>query len=149
MKIPEPFFVVINPVMRFVLRSPLHGIFSNSFMLITFTGRKSGKTFTTPVRYIRYGDTVLCFSSAKTLWWRNLRGGASVVLRIRGRDVRHAARLIEDDASEVEKWLRHYLGIFPQDAVYHDIRLNPDNSLVEEDLLNAARHSIVVAATAA
>ena len=58
MKVPEFMFVIINPVMRFILRSPLHVIFSSGIMLITFTGRKSGRKFTTPVRYLQDGDTV-------------------------------------------------------------------------------------------
>ena len=55
-------------------------------MLITFTGRNSGRQFTTPVRYFRDGETVRSFTSAESQWWRNLRGGADVVLRIEGRD---------------------------------------------------------------
>src|SRR5262249_17743027 len=52
MRLPEPLFVVINPVIRALLRSPVHGLMSKSLMLITFTGRKSGRRYTTPVRYV-------------------------------------------------------------------------------------------------
>ena len=38
-----------NPFVGALLRSPLHGFMSNSTMLLTYTGRKSGKTYTTPV----------------------------------------------------------------------------------------------------
>ena len=37
--------------MKFILRSPLHGMVSKYLTLITFTGRKSGKNYTTPVSY--------------------------------------------------------------------------------------------------
>jgi deazaflavin-dependent oxidoreductase (nitroreductase family) len=145
-KIPEPFFVIINPMMRFLLRSPLHFFWSRSLMLITFTGRKSGRQFTTPVRYVREGETVRCFTSAENQWWRNLRGGADVTLRTQDRDAPFHAVVIENDPGEVKKQLLSYLSLFPQDAAYHDIRLNRDKSLVAEDLEAASRNAIVVEA---
>ena len=77
-----------NPAMRVILRSPLHALVSGSTMLVTVTGRRSGQTYTTPVNYVREGDTVTVFSWCDRTWWRNLRGGAPVTLRLRGRDLR-------------------------------------------------------------
>ena len=146
MKLAEPLFVIVNPIMRFVLRSPLHGLCSGSLMLITFSGRKSGKRFTTPVRYVQTDQTIRCFTSPESQWWRNLRGGADVVLRLRGRDYHYGAAVIENNPEEVKKWLRYYLGRFPQDASYHDIKLNTDKTLVAEDLEQASHQAIVVEA---
>ena len=146
MKLPEPLFAVINPLVGALLKSPLHSLCSDSLMLITFTGRSSGRQFTTPVRYIRDGDIVRCFTSSTNQWWRNLRGGADVTLRLRGRDFAYFATAVENDSSEVKKWLRHYLGLFPQDAAYHEIRLNPDKTLVAEDLDRASHQAVVVRA---
>ena len=115
-------------------------------MLITFTGRNSGREFTTPVRYFRDGETVRSFTSAESQWWRNLRGGADVVLRIEGRDAPYHATAVQNDPEEIRKWLRHYLDLFPQDANYHDIRLNRDKSPVSEDLEKASRNAILVEA---
>ena len=44
---------LLNRFMSGLLRSPLHGIVSRSVMLITFAGRKSGTTYTTPISYLR------------------------------------------------------------------------------------------------
>jgi len=115
-------------------------------MLITFSGRNSGRQFTTPVRYFRDGETVRCFTSAENQWWRNLRGGVDVVLRIEGRDAPYHAKAVENDPEDVEKWFQYYLGLFPQDAAYHDIRISRDKSLVSEDLEKASRSSILVEA---
>jgi len=147
MRLPEPLFVIINPLMSLVLRSPLHGLLSGSVMLITFTGRNSGRVFTTPVRYVRVGDQVRCYTSAENQWWRNMRGGADVVLRIGGEDRRYRAIAIIDDPPVVKEALRQYLELFPQDAAYHEIRLNKDKSLVAEDLERAATNAVVVEAT--
>ncbi len=53
---------IVNSAMKFVLRSPLHGIVSKTTLLISFTGRKSGMTYTTPVSYSRQGDKVYIFA---------------------------------------------------------------------------------------
>ena len=115
-------------------------------MLITFTGRKSGRRYTTPVRYVRLDGIVRCFTSSENLWWRNLRGGALVSLRIEGRERPYHALAIDDDPQRIRAALQHYLALFPQDASYHGIRLNPDKSPVAEDLERASRDAVVVEA---
>ena len=75
---------VANPTMKLLLRSPLHRMASGSTMLITVTGRKTGARYTTPVNYVRDGSTLTVFSWRQRTWWRNLRGGAPVALRLRG-----------------------------------------------------------------
>ncbi len=115
-------------------------------MLITFSGRKSGKKYTTPVRYIQNDQTIRCFTSSENQWWRNFRGGANVVLRVRGKDCPYKAVAIENNPEEVKKWLIYYLGLFPQDAAYHNIMLNKDKTLLEGDLERASHNAIVVEA---
>ena len=65
-----------NTIMKWVLCSSLHGLLSKNIMLITFTGRKSGKVYTLPVNYVRDGDVFSVVSFRHRTWWRNLRGGA-------------------------------------------------------------------------
>jgi len=52
-----------NPVVAAVLRSPLHGVMSDSVMLLTYRGRKSGKVLTTPISYVRDGGDILAVTS--------------------------------------------------------------------------------------
>ena len=144
MRLPEPLFVVINPIMRALLRSPIHFIMSGSLMLITFTGRQSGRRFTTPVRYVRVDGAVRCFTAAKNRWWRNLRGGATVSLLIAGKEARYQAVAIDNDPPRIRAALQHYLDLFPADAAYHEIRLNRDRTPVAEDLERASHEAVVV-----
>jgi hypothetical protein len=146
MKLPEPLFKIINPTMRMLLRSPLHFFCSKSLMLITFTGRRSNKQFTTPVRYIRTENRIRCFTSSENQWWRNLRDGADVILRIEGKDAHYHAIAIFDDPARVRQGLEDYLKVFPQDAAYHDIRLTRDKGLVSEDLDRASTMAVIVEA---
>ena len=45
------FMKIGNTFIKLFLRSPLHRMMSKSTLLITFTGRKSGNKYTTPVNY--------------------------------------------------------------------------------------------------
>lgn len=89
---------LINPFMKRLLRSPLHALVSRSYLLITLTGRRSGRQYTTPVQYGQKGRTVLVVTSKKYTWWKNLRGGACVSVRLRGRD--HGGSAQVDESAE-------------------------------------------------
>lgn len=84
----------LNRLMTFVLRSPLHGLVSSKIALITFTGRRSGKSYTTPVSYMQSGDEVTVFTHSR--WWKNFLGGAPIRLLLRGREVAGTAEPVED-----------------------------------------------------
>ncbi|MBA2754153.1 MAG: nitroreductase family deazaflavin-dependent oxidoreductase [Chloroflexia bacterium] len=71
-----------NPFVRALLRSPLHGLLSHGVMLITVTGRRTGRPYTLPVQYIRRGDTIDIVSTGDRRWWRNVESGGQVMLRI-------------------------------------------------------------------
>ena len=97
----------LNKVMSTVIRSPLHGMVSKSIMLITFTGRKSGKTYTTPISYTRKDDLVTAFTHAK--WARNLEGGAPVTLTIKNKTLQGQADIISDDKEAIASGLKTHL----------------------------------------
>ena len=44
-------YKVANPVVKALLRSPLHRIASGNVALLHFRGRKSGREFVTPLSY--------------------------------------------------------------------------------------------------
>ena len=146
MKIPEPLFAIINPTMRLLLRSPLHALMSRSLTLITFKGRVSGRSYTTPLRYVQEGTTIRCYTSRDAKWWRNLKHEPRVVLRIRGRDIVCSTSVINDDPATIRELLASYLSQHPGDAAYHNVRLERNGTPVPEDLDRAASHSIVVEA---
>ena len=148
MKIPEPLFVLINPTMRILLNSPLHFLMSRNVMLIKYRGRRSGKNYSIPVRYLESDGIVKCFSDRSNGWWPNLQDGAEVTLRLRGKDRSYQTDVLSD-TEEIRQELVAYLARFPADAVYHDIGLNRDKTLVEEDLERKLPDSIVVVATPA
>jgi deazaflavin-dependent oxidoreductase (nitroreductase family) len=89
-----------NPIVVSLLRSPLHGVMSRSVMLLTYRGRRSAREFTTPVSYVRDGDDLLVVGSRDHSWWKNLRGGAPVVVRVRGLELEGIAEAFEGEDAE-------------------------------------------------
>lgn len=84
MTIWKAFVRLQNPMMTWLLQSPLHFFVSKHYMLITFRGRKSGKSYTTPVQYKWTDDRELfVITSKKYIWWKNLKDGAEVTLMIK------------------------------------------------------------------
>lgn len=112
--VPPKFFRVFNklqnPFMKRLLRSPFHIFVSNMYMLITFTGRKSGTIYTTPVQYKHEGNRVYVVTSLGYTWWKNLRGGANVKLVIRGKSYAGYATTTEDTAQIIT----HFGKIYPK-----------------------------------
>jgi hypothetical protein len=102
---------LINVPMRILLRLPFPTPLGGSLMLVSFTGRKTGKQYTQPVSYVPDGDTLLTPGGGK--WKLNLREGEPVRIRLRGREVLARPELIED-VNEVERFLRLMMAVNPR-----------------------------------
>lgn len=137
---PQRFY---NPLVIWLLRSPLHGAMSRSTLLLTFTGRKSGRIYTTPVNYVSNGDELLVVGSRGHSWWKNLRGGAAVTVRVRGRDMRGQAEVFEGEAAE--QGLLAVLRAVPAYRRYWKVELGEDGCPREPGALRrVARENALV-----
>lgn len=135
----------LNRTMSWVLRSPLHRIISGSVMLITFTGRRSGKRYTTPISYSRQGEQIIAFTHSP--WWKNLRDGASVTLRLQGRDQQGYAQAIADDPAIILPYLRSHLQQVTRDARFYAVKIDANGQPNEADLAQAAHESVLIRIT--
>lgn len=77
---------LFNAPVAAIANSPRFGrILRRNITMITYTGRRTGQTFTIPVGYRRNGDKIEIAANmpdAKT-WWRNFLGdGAPLTLRL-------------------------------------------------------------------
>ena len=128
--------------MKFVLHSPMHGIIDRKILLITFTGRKSGKTYTTPVSYSQSGDQVVIFTHAD--WWKNLRNGVPVSLRIRGQELQGLAEPIAEDKQAVAAGLAEHLRKVQSDAKYYDVTFDDQGNPRSEEVEKAAQSAVMI-----
>ena len=132
-----------NPIIAWILRSPLHGLLGGSLMVVTYKGRKSGKVYHTPVNCVRDGDTWLVTSLRRRTWWRNLRGGAPVTVRVQGRDLKTVCEVLEDGEG-VAANLMAYLRAVPHYAQYFDVALDADDQPNAGDVARAAQTRVMI-----
>jgi hypothetical protein len=76
---------------------------------ISYVGRKSGRTFTTPVGYRRSGDEITIHVALpdRKSWWRNFLGdGGPITIRLDGLDRSGHAVAHRDDKGRVSVAIR-------------------------------------------
>ncbi len=138
---------LLNPLMRRLLRSPLHGVASGNIAILHFTGRKSGRALNTPLSYVRDGDRVLFLSSENTGWWKNfLDGPAPVEIEIGRENLAGTATLLRGDSEALRENVRVFITALPRDAVVYGIKLDRDKRPTEESLAAAAHRLVLVEA---
>ena len=119
----DAFFTRLNPLISGILRSPFHWLLSPGLLLITVTGRRSGRRYTIPVGYQRDGETlgVMVSEARRKSWWRNYLEPGPVELRLRGRQLRGQAEVVAPGTDEFRRgasrtlqrmpWLGRVFGI--------------------------------------
>ena len=128
--------------MSWLLRSPFHGMLSNGMMLITVTGRKTGKKYTTPVGFYREDDYLWVLTNRDRTWWKNLQGGAQVSLLLARRPVDAYAEP-QLEVNTVEILLKEYIQHVPQAAKPMGIRMDGGNAN-NEDITRVAKDRLFV-----
>ncbi|HLA86388.1 MAG TPA: hypothetical protein VJL10_00055 [Anaerolineales bacterium] len=132
-----------NPMMIWLLKSPLHGMISRGVMLVTVTGCKSRRTISIPTNYLRDGNTLWVISWRERTWWRNLRGGAPVRLLLSGKSVAGRGSVVEEEKVVAESLLYYYQKA-PQVAKYVRINLDAAGMPISADCERAAQKMVVV-----
>ena len=100
--------------------------------MITNSGNVSGKIYTIPVNYFRDDDMFYYISLRERVWWRNLRGGVPVTIRVKGKDLGATAHAIVD-RQKVKDNLIGFLKLAPKYANYIHVsstingEINPDS----------------------
>ena len=72
---PAAMLRVVNPVLGFLLRTPLMGGMREEMMVVNVTGRKSGRRYSIPLSAHRIDNTLYALTSAA--WKNNFRDGAT------------------------------------------------------------------------
>ena len=130
-----------NDFVKFFLRTPLH-VFMGNTMLITVTGCKTGKKYSTPVGFYHEGEILWVISSRDRTWWRNVKNGADVTLLLNGKTVSAFANA-ELDEKNVETHLLTYIQQMPMLARSLGIRM--ENRIPNaEDIAHVAKERLFI-----
>ena len=95
---------VINPLIRLLLRSPLGRRMNAQMLVLTFTGRKSGRRFELPLTAHRSGGELYVLTGAR--WQHNFHGGRDADVRLDGHVTPVRGVLVEDPQQVAEVYAR-------------------------------------------
>lgn len=83
----------------FLLRRNLMGALANEIMVITTTGRRSGKPFSTPIGYLRDDNHIIALSvGGASNWYKNLLVNPDATLNLKGQDIRARAERVRHES---------------------------------------------------
>jgi len=123
----------VNALVKGLLRTPgLQSWLGRRLALITWTGRRSGRRYTTPVSYSRSDGRVIVLTKRFRPWWHNFAEQPDVELRLAGRTVQGRARAHVDDEAYLPL-LTEYLEHNTADAKAYGVSLDGDGRLDERD----------------
>jgi deazaflavin-dependent oxidoreductase (nitroreductase family) len=115
---------------------------SKRIMIIMFTGRKSGRKYSTPVSYFQEGDRVICFTHGS--WWKNIADSADVGVRIRGEDFRGYAVAVADDLEQKVDNLTKMMKAVPGDAAFYNVKFDEHGEPQRADIELAAKDAVMI-----
>jgi hypothetical protein len=101
-----PTFVLklVNPMLSFLLRTPLAGPARKQLMVLSFTGRKTGRPYSIPVSAHVIDNDLYALTGAP--WKQNFRGGAAAEVVYDGKTTAMRGELIRDRGVVSDLFLR-------------------------------------------
>jgi len=140
------FFTRLNGPIAWVLRSPFHALLDGELMLVTVTGKKSGKRYTIPVGYQRDGNRILVLVSraATKVWWRNYRTKGPIEVYTRGATHTGTAEVVTPESEEFAAAFDTTFTKMPWLSPQFGIQYTRGKKLSEEERAVLAREAAVV-----
>ena len=135
---------LINPLVVFILRSPLHFLASKNLIFITFQGRKSQKTYNIPVSYHREGNDLIALTLKQNLWWKNLKSLKRTQITLLGNKEDVSLTIVDQDTKFIKEKMRELIIEKPIDAYFAKVKLDNNRLPLEEDLEEASQKHIVL-----
>jgi hypothetical protein len=132
-----------NFFIKFLINSPLHPLLGKSFAVITVTGIKTGKLFSTPINTVRVENVLTVISMRNRTWWRNLRDGGLAKLRQAGKQFVVRGEVIETSTGVISS-MTAYFAQYPGYAKYFDIHSGPDGKPDPKELEQLASERVII-----
>jgi hypothetical protein len=134
-------FRFVNVPMRAVLSLPFPTPLSRNLMLVSYTGRKTGRSYRQPLSYARDGAALLTPGGGR--WTLNMEGARPVRIRLRGREVPARPELVRDPG-EVERLLDVIVAGNPSAARFIPLPRTADGRLEPTALAAAIDHGFAI-----
>lgn len=95
---------IVNPLLRFLLRTPLAGPARRQLMVLSFTGRKTGRVYSIPLSAHVIDGQLYALTGAS--WKQNFRGGADAQVVYDGKTTAMRGELLRDRGKVSDLYLR-------------------------------------------
>ena len=137
-------YKILNPVMKGILKSPMHGAVSKDICVIEFKGRKSGRAMSTPVSYHIKDGRVHCFTSKDMTWWKNLVDVDEAAIVVQRKRIVARPQVVTDDLQILNAALTDMLTAVPRDATFSNVGLDENKIPLADDIAAAAPNMVYV-----
>jgi len=140
------FHKVSNPLVRLLLSSPFHSMLSGHLILITYTGKRSGKKHSLPVQYAKSGDELIVVAGyhQHKRWWRNLLQQSTIDVRYRGSWFEAVAKAYVGDVEAIAPVFPDYLRRYPMSARYRGLKMDPSGKIEDQRKMEDAVKNVVM-----
>ena len=129
--------MVLNPVLRRLLRSPLAPRLPAPMAVLEYTGRRSGRAYATCVGVHEVAGGPVVFTEAP--WRHNFAGGREVAVRRGSRRRTGRGVLVEDPDAVVRALSEAVERVGPAGMV---LRVAPGHQITDEDLRRLDRRMV-------
>jgi len=124
----------MNAMMNLLLHVPgLQSWIGRSTALLSWTGRRSGRRYTTPVSYYRSNGKVSVLTRPSRSWWRNFDEQPRVELRLAGETASGLARASVGDEATLPR-LVEFLEHKSRDTKGYGVEIGADGKVDERDV---------------
>lgn len=126
--------------MAFLLRCDWMGPARDMLMVITTTGRKTGKKHSIPIGYVYDGDTIIVLSSANpSNWFRNVLANGEATLEIKREKIDMRGELVTDETER-----QRIFEIHKQNTKYFKANFKAELDSSENELQEALAKRIFI-----
>ena len=134
----------INPIMIFLMRSPLHFLVSHSVIVLYVFGTKTGKLYRIPVSFFEHRKGLLtCVTDKPNIWWKNLKEEKEIKIVFKGKEIKSKINIEPENFDYILPKLNALFTHSRIDGFFGNVGYK--NGLpIEHDVKNAASRMVLI-----
>ncbi|MBT4519136.1 MAG: nitroreductase family deazaflavin-dependent oxidoreductase [Halieaceae bacterium] len=137
-------YKIINPIVKALLASPVHGLMSDNTVVLYTRGRKTGRAYSTPVSYMQESKVLHCFTARTSPWWRNVAAMAKIEVLLQGQRRTATPAVILDDDARKNEVLTRFLRAVPRDAAFSGVTMLSSGEPDGDDIARVVSNMVLV-----
>lgn len=143
----DRFFTRLNPIFVAIGRLPvLHWLQSPFLIIVTVTGRRTGRRYTIPLGYQIYGDRIITLVSKarRKNWWRNYLDPAPVEIVLKGETIAAEGEVLAPGSEDFRNYADRTFRRLPWLGGQFGITYDRSTGLTDEQVAHLGREAAIV-----